>query len=312
MSRRELLERAGVLGINKRNGDYILRYNRRSFYPLVDDKLATKRLALKEGVAVPHLRAVIEIQRQIRDLEEILSNVNEFALKPSRGSGGDGIIVFAGRSRGKFRKVSGVLMSVEELEDHVSNALNGVFSLGGQPDKVIIEDRVQFDPLFEAVTYLGVPDIRIIVFHGVPVMAMVRLPTRSSEGKANLHKGAIGVGVSIRSGVTSTGVVGNSPADIHPDTGEPVAGIQVPGWDNLLQIASRCYEMTGLGYQGVDLVLDKNRGPLLLELNARPGLNIQIANRSGLRPRLELLERHPELAKMPATERVAFAKEHFL
>jgi alpha-L-glutamate ligase-like protein len=309
---RELLTKAGVLGLNKRNRDFILKYNNRKLYPLVDDKLETKRLALKAGVAVPQLRAVINIQRQIRDLDKTLSGLNDFALKPAGGSGGDGIIVFSGRSRGLYRKVSGLLMTKEEIEDHISNILNGVFSLGGQPDKVIIEDRVEFDPLFEPVTYQGVPDIRIIVFLGVPVMAMVRLPTRSSEGKANLHKGAVGAGLSIATGITTTGVIGNSPTDLHPDTGESIVGIEVPGWSTLLEIASRCYEMTGLGYQGVDLVLDKVRGPLLLELNARPGLNIQIANRVGLRPRLELLEKNSGLASQPVAERIAFAQNHFL
>ena len=37
-----------------------------------------------------------------------------------------------------------------------------------------------------------------------------------------------------------------------------------------------------LGYVGVDIVLDANYGPMVLEANARPGLNIQIANNQGL------------------------------
>lgn len=54
----------------------------------------------------------------------------------------------------------------------------------------------------------------------------------------------------------------------------------------MLLMAAEAIEMTGLGYLGADFVLDKERGPVLLELNARPGLAIQIANRSGLRRRL--------------------------
>ncbi len=49
---------------------------------------------------------------------------------------------------------------------------------------------------------------------------------------------------------------------------------------------------------------------LELELNARPGLNIQIANRSGLLPRLQLVERVDNELR-GVEERIAFAKTHF-
>jgi glutathione synthase/RimK-type ligase-like ATP-grasp enzyme len=75
-------------------------------------------------------------------------------------------------------------------------------------------------------------------------------------------------------------------------------------------MASLAYEMTHLGYQGIDIVLDRDRGPLVLELNARPGLNIQIANREGLGHRLALVERNIDRLRS-ADDRVAFAKEHF-
>ena len=65
-----------------------------------------------------------------------------------------------------------------------------------------------------------------------------------------------------------------------------------------MNLAARSYELTGLGYQGVDLVLDKDKGPLILELNARPGLNIQIANRAGLLTRLQLVEQHAPSLKI--------------
>ena len=141
-------------------------------------------------------------------------------------------------------------------------------------------------------------------------MSMVRLPTRKSDGKANLHKGAIGAGVDIPTGLTLNAVWDNLVIAEHPDTGAPIRGTQIPGWDALLNLAAKCYEITGLGYQGVDIVLDRNKGPLLLELNARPGLNIQIANDAGLLPRLDLVKRE-HLTLHHAYERVQFAKEHF-
>jgi glutathione synthase/RimK-type ligase-like ATP-grasp enzyme len=59
-------------------------------------------------------------------------------------------------------------------------------------------------------------------------------------------------------------------------------------------MAARSYEMTELGYMGVDIVMDKDRGPLLLEMNARPGQTIQLANGSGILQRLRIIEELPE------------------
>lgn len=204
-------------------------------------------------------------------------------------------------------------MPREEFEHHLSNGLSGLFSLGGQPDHLIVEYCVQFDPIFENVSYKGVPDIRIIVFLGYPVMAMIRLPTRLSDGKANLHQGAIGVGIDIPSGKTKRGVWGTEIIREHPDTEHSIVGLAIPHWRQLLEMASRCYELSGLGYVGVDFVLDRERGPLILELNARPGLAIQMANGNGLEHRLrkvEALRDGPGLSRDPA-ERVDFAIANF-
>ncbi len=304
------LSREGVLGINRRNAEYTLLCNARRSYPLVDDKFLTKQLALKSGVSVPELYGIIEIQRHIRDMPAVLKRYDDFVVKPAHGSGGDGIIVISGRSRNMFRLVDGTLINQEELNYHVSNILSGIYSLGGQPDKALIEYYVRLDPVFDAISYVGVPDIRIIVFFGVPVMSMVRLPTRMSRGKANLHQGAIGAGIDVSTGKTLMAVWKNDIISEHPDTGNTVTGLAIPNWEQLLRIASRCFEITGLGYQGVDIVLDKDLGPLVLEMNARPGLNIQIANRAGLLPRLKLIqENHKKMHTV--AERVDFSRENF-
>ena len=304
------LKAAGVLGINERNADYVLRYNRRRDYPVVDDKALTKQMAIRHGVAVPDLYGMIEIQQQVRTLPDILAPHADFVLKPANGTQGEGIVVITGKAAGLYRRVDGTLVSDQELMFQVSNILSGIYSLGGQPDKALIEYRVQFDPVFEAIAYRGVPDVRIIIFLGVPVMAMVRLPTRMSDGKANLHRGCIGAGIDISTGTTLTAVWKNSIVSEHPDTGNAVSGVEIPHWPQLLEIAASSFEMTNLGYQGIDLVLDRDRGPMILELNARPGLNIQIANREGLAHRLEKVER--EVGKLNSiADRVAFAQDNF-
>ncbi|KPK40295.1 MAG: alpha-L-glutamate ligase, partial [Gammaproteobacteria bacterium SG8_47] len=269
------LHAAGVLGINRRNADYMLVYNERRRYPLVDDKVQTKRLAQSAGIAVPELYGVIEIERQVRDFSTLIGDRSDFVIKPARGSGGNGVLIVSGRHDGEFARINGQSLSVAQLEHHLFNTLSGLYSLGGNPDVAMVEYRVDPDPVFAAISYLGVPDVRIVVFLGVPVMAMVRLPTRASGGKANLHQGAIGAGIDLASGKTLTAVWRNDIIAQHPDTGGPAGGVQVPRWDELLLLAARCTDLTGLGYIGVDVVLDRERGPLMLEINARPRLNVQ-------------------------------------
>ena len=306
------LKQQGVLSINQRNTDFVLRYNPRKLFPLVDDKLKTKRLALSAGIAVPPLYDIIETEQQIKTLAERLAPHDDFVVKPARGSGGDGILVFKDKVFGRYRQINGKLTTHQELSYHLSCLLSGAYSLGGSSDYAIIEKRVVVDPVFAEVSYEGIPDVRIITLLGYPAMAMVRLPTRQSGGKANLHQGAIGVGVDLSTGKTLGGVFQNDTIDYHPDTLNSIVGIEVPYWDKILEIASSCYDLTGLGYLGVDIVLDKDQGPLMLELNARPGLNIQIANREGGLNRYRAIEkRFKEAGTEPTAAKVRFSRSQF-
>ncbi|TVQ92382.1 MAG: alpha-L-glutamate ligase-like protein [Chromatiaceae bacterium] len=304
------LQRLGMLGMNCRNVRYISRYNDRANYPLVDNKLKTKLLAEDLGVATPRLRLVVRTQHEISDLGRRLAGLEGFAIKPAKGSGGKGILVIAGRDGEQFRRPSGATLTLAELQRHLSNILAGLYSLGGTPDLAIVEDLIQPDPAFADYSFQGVPDIRIILFRGYPVMAMLRLATRASNAKANLHQGALGVGLDLASGQALNAVQFGRPIRIHPDTGADLLGLQVANWEDLLQLAARCYELAGLGYMGADLVVDAVRGPLLLELNARPGLAIQVANGMGLLPRLQHLEARRRLHHSPAA-RVAYAIHAF-
>jgi alpha-L-glutamate ligase-like protein len=306
------LRRNGVLGMNERNAEYIMRFNPRRLYPLVDDKLLTKELAIRAGIAVPQLYGVIRTEHDIDQLANLVRDTQDFAIKPAHGSGGDGIMVVAGRSPRSpdlYRLIDGSVVSEAEIGFHLSNILSGQFSLGGHRDVALLEYCIKVDPMFSEVCHQGVPDIRVIVLRGYPVMSMIRLPTRRSRGKANLHQGAVGAGVDMARGVTTFGVLGNERVTEHPDTGAPIAGIAIPRWEYLLTLAARCYELTGLGYVGVDIVLDRNFGPLILELNARPGLNIQICNRAGLKTRVERAASLP--AEPDITARVTRSRELF-
>lgn len=283
--------------MNKRNVYYIAQHNPRHLYPTVDDKLQTKELCHSHDIAVPKLLGVCRIQQHTKDLIEFLKPYDQFVIKPAKGSGGKGILVVSGRDGDYFIKPSGVKVSHQELRRHVSNILSGLFSLGGKTDNALIEEMVQFTDDFNGFSYEGVPDIRVILFKGYPVMAMTRLSTHASDGKANLHQRAVGVGLSIKTGKAISAVQNNTPLKHHPDTGRVLTELIIPDWQQVLVLASRSYEVSGLGYLGVDIVLDRHRGPLLLELNARPGLAIQMANQAGLEPRLRWVVKQEKNAK---------------
>lgn len=305
------LRRRGVLGINRRNAEIIRQFNPRRLYPLVDDKLRTKRLALANGMPVPELFGVIATQHDIRQLSAIVAGREQFVVKPAHGSGGNGVLVITGRRGDRFIKASGAMLEANELAHHISNMLSGLYSLAGQRDRVVVEYYVRCEPSLASISYRGVPDVRLIVYRGFPVMAMIRLPTHLSDGRANLHQGAVGVGIDLPSGETRRGVQENHRIDEHPDTGQVLAGIVIPCWEQILEMAARCYEMTRLGYLGVDIVVDRELGPLILELNARPGLAIQIANGIGLRPRLRAIDEMGD-SVLPVEERLEFCRREFV
>lgn len=301
------LQDYGMLGMNARNLEYIGRYNSRSRYPLVDNKLKTKLLAEGYGLPVPRLRFSLSRQHEVDGAIEQLDGLDGFAMKPAKGSGGKGIWVVKGRRDDTFIKTSGATVTRDDLRRHMSNTLAGLYSLGGGSDAILVEDLVELDPHFEGLSVEGIPDIRVIVFRGYPIMAMLRLATHQSDGKANLHQGAVGVGLRLDTGRRASAVQNELTVWEHPDTGRSLETVEIPDWRDILLLAAQCYEMTELGYLGTDIVLDRSRGPMVLELNARPGLSIQIANNRGLLPRLRHVEGLRDARRRDPAARVDYA-----
>lgn len=299
------LRDAGIMGMNSRNFKIISKNNRRCLYPLVDDKVQTKNLAQKFGINTPRMIGKIEFQHEAKLLPELVKDWPAFVIKPAHGSGGKGVLVIASHDGNSFTTPSGRKLSYKEIYQHISNTLSGLYSLGGQYDTAVIEEMVNFSHIFDDYSYQGIPDVRLIVYKGYPVMAMTRLATAASGGRANLHQGAVGVGLDIKTGKTLKAVMRNKPITHHPDTGADLSKIEVPFWREHLLIGAKAYEMTGLGYLGADIVLDADKGPMMLELNARPGLAVQIANGLGLYKVLKKVDKYyPK--KLSPEERVDF------
>ncbi len=291
-----------ILGLNRRNQEYIRPYNPLSSKKISDNKILTKRLLSKADIKTPKTIKIIRTKKQLAffDWESLPKS---FVVKPNRGTGGNGIIVFYGKKKGEtaWIRSNHRVMNKEQLRIHFEKILDGSFSMGDSKDIVIIEERILNHSTLKKYSFRGVPDIRLIIFNKVPVMAMIRFPTKISDGKANLHAGGICAGVNIATGVTTnaiqlkkSSVLENTYTNVEYTTdfqeNLPLKDIQIPYWDKILETAIRCQEISNIGFLGVDIAIDENNGPLVFELNARPGLGIQMANNMGLRPRLERLK----------------------
>jgi alpha-L-glutamate ligase-like protein len=290
------LRDAGILGINQRNLAFIQESNPRGLYPRVDNKTITKEICHANGIPVPETFALIRRYGDVRRFLELIGDRTEFVIKPASGAAGRGIIVIAQKKGSDFETPSGRLFSEGDLDYHLSTILGGLYSLGGQVDSAIVEQRIIMHPTMQRIAVGGTPDVRIILYRNVPVMAMVRLPTIQSEGRANLHQGAAAAAVHLVTGRTFGGVCNSRMIARHPDTGELIGGLEIPGWRELLAAAMKLSDALEMGYIGVDIVIDAKLGPVVLEANARPGLAIQVAHRIGLLPRLKLIEAMPREA----------------
>ncbi|MGA2265473.1 MAG: sugar-transfer associated ATP-grasp domain-containing protein [Phycisphaerae bacterium] len=281
------LRAAGVLGLNGRNMNVLIRWNPKPLYRLVDDKLATKELCEAAGLAVPRTFAVVDHPVQVRRLDRLIGAREEFVVKPVRGAGGRGVMIIAGRRGEDYLAVGERAISPEAMRYHLLEILGGSYSIGGRADRAMIEQRIIGHPALAALSGGGTADVRIVLYRGRPVMAMLRLPTAASAGRANLHQGGIGVGLDLRSGTGVAAVWNGRIVDRHVDTGRPIGDIAVPAWAEVLAAARKLAAVIGLGYLGADIVLDDQARPIVLEANGRPGLSIQLANRGGLMKKIK-------------------------
>jgi alpha-L-glutamate ligase-like protein len=278
-----------ILGLNARNYEYLSLYNRPATKRIADSKLLTKSSLKKVGISTPRLYKVFRSEDELDSFD--FTKINDsFVIKPNRGLGGKGILVVekAGRKKGTWITSERTRVTVRDLELQVGDILEGRFSMNDLPDIAYVEERIRIHPVFEDFAYHGTPDIRIIVFNKVPVMAMLRIPTKESGGRANLFQGAVGAGIDLATGMTTYAICHSEEIIRMPDSKKVIRGLQIPEWDKVLEIAIKCQEATGLGYLGADLVLQpslKTPGktlPKVLELNAQPGLKIQLCNKDGV------------------------------
>ena len=281
-----------VLGLNARNLSYLRPSNSRRALRIADNKLLAKRILSKAGLPVLETYGVISSYDDLKNFD--WNNLPPtFVLKPNRGLGGEGIVIVYGRREKEPRpwvKANRKMVSIEDLRDHIRNILEGIYSLTGLPDAAFFEERVKLLKLLKPYSFRGIPDIRIIVYNSVPIIAEMRLPTEESGGKANLHLGGIGVGIDMGTGITTCSIQRDRLIEYVPGKRVPLRGIQIPDWQEVLRMAVYAQQATRIGFLGIDIAIDRDKGPVILELNVRPGLAIQIANQSPLKDRLQRIK----------------------
>lgn len=286
-----LKNRNKVLGLNSRYLEYMRPYNKRRGIRIADNKIRTKKILLKAGLPVP--KQILRI-RNFEEVENLTveSLPSSFVIKPVHGIEGGGIDIFFNYKNGKWIRGDRSTATLEQIKLHLYEILEGSFSLYNQADEVLIEERIKPHSNFKQYTYKGAtPDVRVIVFNGIPVMSMIRIPTKESKGKANLSLGAIGGAIDLASGSVISAIVGKKEEiEFVPHSHLRLAGLKIPNWDKILTYAVKAQNASGLGFTAVDFLIDRNEGPKIVEINARPGLSIQLADREGLRTRLDKLK----------------------
>ena len=276
------------LGLNKRNVQYIYPSNKREDYKLADDKVLAKRIMGTSGIACAKTYAVIENIGEIPAVWNEMKQYTSLAIKPANGSGGGGILILNQSDNGNWMKGDDVYQD-EQIHLYLANIIMGVYSLGSN-DRVLIEECIVPHSFFNTIYPEGVPDFRVIVYKHHIALGMLRVPTDASDGKANLHQGGLGIGVDLSSGKMTQAFDGRNYYSIHPDTQKQIEGVALPYWKEIIQLSLKTAAAFPLKYLGVDIVIDENKGPLVMEVNVRPGLGIQMVNRKGLSPILEAID----------------------
>ncbi|MDQ7057723.1 MAG: sugar-transfer associated ATP-grasp domain-containing protein [Ghiorsea sp.] len=267
--------------MNQRNLEYIYPNNARSDFPIADNKLLTKQVLSQVGVSVPKTHVSYSSFFEMRNMAQDLAKYDEFVIKPAQGSGGGGILVMGSKHDGGWKTLGGTHYSLSEIKKHIADIVFGVYSFG-LSDTAIIEAKVEQHEALNQLSPFGLTDVRMILCQHKPVLSMLRVPTKESDGKANLHQGALGVGIDIQTGQATYATHYGEAIEHHPDTEVSLQGFTLPFWDEIVRMSIKTAESVPLKYLGVDLVVSTDK-PMVLEVNVRPGIEIQNANMIGMR-----------------------------
>lgn len=304
-----MVQTRDVLGMNARNQLFV-PLNSKKARSFCISKYATKLLLQSHNIPTAQVYGILGTSEDVdefnwQDLKK------DFVIKPTNGHAGKGVVAFRSQHADgeHWTDAVGTTWSLQDIKLHCTDILSGEYSTHGSNHNIIVEERIPIHSKLLKYTYKGTPDIRVVVFNSVPVMALLRLPTEESGGRANQSQGALGVGVDIATGITTYAAAHkNQLIKYMPDTKVKLNGIRIPFWNEVLLTAVSAARAAGLTFTGVDMFIHQEKGPMVVELNAYPGLSIQVANKAGLRRRLERVQ---DLNVLSAEHGVRIAKALF-
>ena len=276
-----------IVTMNSRNLDYVYPSNARRDYPLADDKIKTKKLLEPQGIAVPKTFAIYSYFYELENIDQMLASLEGFVIKPSQGSGGNGILVVIAKKGDLFITAGRKEIDLESIKKHIGDIIFGVHSMG-MNDVAILEERLIQHETIEKLSPDGLADIRIICYNKSPALAMMRVATKASDGKANLHQGGIGIAIDMQTGRTTNAQIKREDIVFHPDSDVNLLDLEIPHWDAVKKLSNQVALTVPLNYLGIDIALTQ-KGPMVLEINVRPGIEIQNINKQGMRPLLKEL-----------------------
>ncbi len=304
----------GILWNNARNLLYIKKFNDKKSIRLANNKIKTKSFLSARWIPFAKTYATIKDRKELFDID--FSNLpnKEFVIKPNKWSKGKWIYItkylwtvernekwevrnIFDKAKIYVNKIADKIQNLPNLPHYyeiwwkmvddntfrryILDNLDGKNSMTIWWDKVIVEEKIRAGEWFDKFCKHWLADIRVIVFNLVPVSAMVRMPTHKSEGKANLAKWWIWLGIEIWTWEIKT-MFENQKIykwKFKPEFKE-LKNQRLPYWDDILFLSSKIQYFVNLWYLALDWVITDD-GPKLLEINARAGLEVQ--NISGIK-----------------------------
>jgi len=210
----------------------------------------------------------------------------------------------------QWYKVGSEVLPDQALRRYLVDVLDGKNSMGRWGDNLLLEELIIPGSGFEKFCEQWLADIRVIVFNLIPVAAMLRVPTEESDGKANLDRGGIGLGINVSTGkIQSMFQNGVIHKQNFPEPYASFENKKLSYRNDILSYSSKVQYFANLWYLALDRVITQE-WPKLLEINARAGLKFQLAAILPLRNRLDKIkdmkvsdpEKGVEIAKTLFTE----------
>lgn len=292
-----------ILGINRRNLEYIKKLNPQKNIRLADNKYKTKQFLEQRGIPVPKTYAHITERKQLLDFDFGSLPSDVFVAKPNKWSKWKWIFILKRlpsvsheSNHWIFQQISAsiedylyrdlvdypygytyrdTVLSDRVLKKKLVAVLEWNYTLANRPDTILVEEKILPGSGFEQFCEYGLADIRVIVCNLVPVAAMLRVPTAKSWWVANLAQGGMAFGVDIATWQIRTLA---TDSKIYykdfPEEYKHLYKFTIPFWDDILLHSANIQYFVNMGYIWVDWVITAD-GPKLLEVNGKAWLEIQ-------------------------------------